>query len=38
MRTLIRNGTVVNASGAVAADVLVDGEKIAEVTQPDIIE
>jgi dihydropyrimidinase len=38
MRTLIRNGTVVNATGAVTADVLVDGETIAEVTAPDIIE
>jgi dihydropyrimidinase len=38
MRTLIRNGTVVNATGAVAADVLVDGETIAEVTMPDVIE
>ncbi|MFL6142592.1 MAG: dihydropyrimidinase [Labedaea sp.] len=34
MRTLIRNGTVVNAGGAVAADVLVDGETIAAVTAP----
>ncbi|HEV2782203.1 MAG TPA: dihydropyrimidinase [Actinophytocola sp.] len=38
MRTLIRNGTVVNASGAVAADVLVDGETIAEVTAPGVID
>jgi dihydropyrimidinase len=31
MRTLITNGTVVNASGATDADVLVDGEQIAAV-------
>jgi dihydropyrimidinase len=37
MRTLIRNGTVVNAGGAVAADVLVDGEKIAAVTAPGVL-
>jgi dihydropyrimidinase len=36
MRTLIRNGTVVNANGAVAADVLVDGETIAAVTAPGV--
>ena len=29
MRTLITNGTVVNADGSTAADVLVDGETIA---------
>jgi dihydropyrimidinase len=34
MRTLIRNGTVVNAGGAMAADVLVDGETIAAVSAP----
>src|SRR5256885_15993488 len=34
MRTLIRNGTVVNAGGAVEADVLVEGETIAAVTAP----
>ena len=38
MRTLIRNGTVVNAGGAVAADILVDGETIAAVTAPGVIE
>jgi dihydropyrimidinase len=38
MRTLIRNGTVVNAGGAVAADVLVDGETIAAVTAPGVFE
>jgi dihydropyrimidinase len=38
MRTLIRNGTVVNAGGAIAADVLVDGETIAAVTAPGGIE
>jgi dihydropyrimidinase len=31
MTTLIRNGTIVNADGRRAADVLVDGERIAEV-------
>jgi dihydropyrimidinase len=31
MRTLIKNGTVVNADGSTQADVLVDGETIAEV-------
>jgi dihydropyrimidinase len=36
MRILIRNGTVVNAGGAVAADVLVDGETIAAVTAPGV--
>ncbi|OLF12848.1 dihydropyrimidinase [Actinophytocola xinjiangensis] len=36
MRTLIRNGTVVNAGGALAADVLVDGETIAAVTAPGV--
>ena len=29
--TLIRNGTVVTAEGSVAADILVDGEKIREI-------
>jgi dihydropyrimidinase len=38
MRTLIRNGTVVNAVGPVAADVLVDGETIAAVTAPGVFE
>src|SRR3972149_6499689 len=31
MRTLIQNGTVVNAGGASRADVLIDGETIAAV-------
>jgi dihydropyrimidinase len=31
MRTLISNGTVVTADGSYAADVLVDGEKIAQI-------
>ena len=31
MRTLIANGTVVTADGSYAADVLVDGERIAQV-------
>ncbi|SDC43226.1 dihydropyrimidinase [Actinokineospora iranica] len=34
MRTLIRDGTVVNATGRAVADVLVDGETIAAVTAP----
>ncbi|PRY40296.1 dihydropyrimidinase [Umezawaea tangerina] len=34
MSTLIRGGTVVNATGAVAADVLVQGEKIAALVAP----
>ncbi|HEU5474792.1 MAG TPA: dihydropyrimidinase [Actinophytocola sp.] len=38
MRTLIRNGTVVNAGGAVAADVLVDGETIAAVAAPGLLD
>jgi dihydropyrimidinase len=38
MRTLIRNGTVVNAGGPVAADVLVDGETIAAVTAPGVFD
>lgn len=33
MRTLITNGTVVNADGSYAADVLVDGETIAAVVR-----
>ena len=32
--TLIKNGTVVNATGTAAADVLVDGETIAAVLAP----
>src|SRR5690349_22701183 len=31
MRTLITNGTIVTAEGATAADVLVDGETIAQI-------
>ena len=31
MRTLISNGTVVTADGSYAADVLVDGERIAQI-------
>ncbi|HTK46091.1 MAG TPA: dihydropyrimidinase, partial [Patescibacteria group bacterium] len=31
MRTLISNGTVVTADGSYAADILVDGEKIAGI-------
>jgi len=31
MRTLITNGTVVTADGSYAADVLVDGEKVAQI-------
>ena len=31
MRTLISNGTVVTAEGSYAADVLVDGEAIAQI-------
>jgi dihydropyrimidinase len=34
MRTLIRGGTVVTATGAVAADVLVDGERVAALLEP----
>ncbi|RPI09956.1 MAG: dihydropyrimidinase, partial [Actinobacteria bacterium] len=34
MTTLITNGTVVSASGAVDMDVLVDGEQIAALLQP----
>ncbi|MCE6998803.1 dihydropyrimidinase [Saccharothrix sp. S26] len=34
MSTLIKGGTVVNATGAVAADVLVDGERIAALLAP----
>ena len=33
MRTLISNGTVVNADGSYRADVLVDGETIAAVSR-----
>ena len=31
MKTLLKGGTVVSAAGSRAADVLVDGEKIAAV-------
>jgi dihydropyrimidinase len=34
MVTLIRNGTVVSSTGAMPADVLVDGETIAAVIDP----
>jgi len=34
MTTLIKNGTVVNATGASAADVLVDGETIVALLSP----
>ena len=34
MKTLIKNGTVINATGSAAADVLVDGETIAAVLKP----
>src|ERR1700710_960672 len=34
MRTLIRGGTVVTATGAFPADVLVDGETIAALLDP----
>jgi dihydropyrimidinase len=33
MRTLISGGTVVTAEGSYAADVLVDGERIAQIGQ-----
>jgi dihydropyrimidinase len=34
MKTVIRGGTVINASGPFAADVLVDGETIAALVEP----
>ena len=34
MKTLIKNGTVINATGSAAADVLVDGETIAALLNP----
>ena len=34
MKTLIKNGTVVSATGTAAADVLIDGETIAAVLAP----
>jgi dihydropyrimidinase len=38
MRTLIRNGTIVNAGGTLAADVLVEDEKIIAVTSHGVID
>ncbi|MEP6461844.1 MAG: dihydropyrimidinase [Frankiaceae bacterium] len=38
MRTLIRGGTVVTATGASPADVLIDGEKIAALFDPALTE
>ena len=38
VRILIRNGTVVNAGGALVADVLVDGETIAAVAAPGLFD
>ncbi|TDQ01100.1 dihydropyrimidinase [Labedaea rhizosphaerae] len=38
MRTLIKGGTVVNATGAVVADVLVEDETIAAVAAPGVFE
>ncbi len=35
MKTVIRGGTVINASGPFAADVLVDGETIAALVEPE---
>ncbi|MET0956237.1 MAG: amidohydrolase family protein, partial [Cryobacterium sp.] len=34
MKTLIKNGTVVNSTGTATADVLIDGERIAAVLAP----
>ncbi|MET0133531.1 MAG: dihydropyrimidinase [Kibdelosporangium sp.] len=34
MRTLIKGGTVLSSTGAVPADVLVDGERVVAVTAP----
>ena len=31
MRTLITNGTIVTADGSTTADVLVDGETVAQI-------
>jgi dihydropyrimidinase len=36
MRTLIKGGTVLSSTGAVVADVLVDGEKIAALSAPGV--
>jgi dihydropyrimidinase len=38
MRTLIRNGTVINAGGTLRADVLVEDERIAAVVAPGVFE
>src|SRR5262245_1151078 len=38
MRTLIRNGTVVNAGGTLRADVLVEDETISAVAAPGVLE
>jgi dihydropyrimidinase len=38
VRTLIKGGTVLSATGASAADVLVDGERIAAVAAPGVFE
>ncbi|HEX6354054.1 dihydropyrimidinase [Actinophytocola sp.] len=38
MRTLIRNGTVVNAGGTLRADVLVEGETIRAITEPGVFD
>jgi len=34
MKTLIKNGTVVNSTGTASADVLIDGETVAAVVAP----
>jgi dihydropyrimidinase len=38
MRTLIRNGTVINAGGTLRADVLVEDSTIAAVVAPGVVE
>lgn len=38
MRTLIRNGTVINAGGTLRADVLVEDERIVAVTAPGVVD
>jgi dihydropyrimidinase len=35
MRTLIRGGTVVSATGSATADVLLEGERVAAIASPD---
>lgn len=35
MTTVIANGTVINATGATAADVVIEGERIAAIVAPD---